>query len=82
MSNKITNLSFNIAQKHSARAVRHNSCSENLLKIDKSNPVMELYFGKVARLNLQLSKILLHRDLYLTAILANNFKQVLLTSTS
>ena len=54
VSNKITNLSFNIAQKHSARAFRHNSCRKNLLKIDKSNPEMELYFGKVASLNQQL----------------------------
>ena len=36
------------------KAVRHNTCSENLLKTDKSNLVMELYFGKVADLNLQL----------------------------
>ena len=41
MSYKITNLSFNIAWKHS-RPVRHNTCSENLLKIDKNNPVMKL----------------------------------------
>ena len=54
MSNKITKLSLNIARKHSARAVRCNARLENLLKIDKSNPVMELYYGKVAGLSLQL----------------------------
>ena len=54
MSNKIMKLSLNIARKHSARAVRCNARLENLLKIDKSNPVMELYYGKVAGLSLQL----------------------------
>ena len=54
MSNKITNFSFNIARKHSARAVRHDTHLENLLKSDESNPVMELYFSKVTDLNLQL----------------------------
>ena len=29
-------------------AVRHNTSSENLIKTDKNNPVMELYFNKVA----------------------------------
>ena len=67
MSNKITNSSFNIARKHSESAVRHNTYSKNLLKIDKNNPVMELYFSKVA-------EILFYRDLHQTAILANNFK--------